>query len=154
MAELSGFYDFCFKNFIIALLASWKIPVPFYIRYADRISHQGESSRSMKEKSRNPATKKIARERIEVLFEKAKGAFSAYPERSTRYVDLARRIAMRQRIRIDREFRRRFCHYCYAYLVPGRNMRVRVHRGRVVITCQACNKKTRFRVVRPHVQST
>ena len=108
----------------------------------------------MKEKSRNPATKKIARERIEVLFEKAKGAFSAYPERSTRYVDLARRIAMRQRIRIDREFRRRFCHHCYAYLVPGRNMRVRVHRGRVVITCQACNKKTRFRLVRPHVRST
>ena len=43
---------------------------------------------------------------------------------------------MRQRVRIDREFRRQFCHHCYAFLVPGRNMRVRVHRGNVVVTCQ------------------
>jgi ribonuclease P protein subunit RPR2 len=108
----------------------------------------------MKERSRNPVTKKIARERIDILFGQAKSAFSAHPERSNRYVDLARKIAMRQRIRIDREFRRQFCHHCYIFLVPGKNMRVRVHRGNVVITCQSCNKKTRIRVVRPHVQST
>ena len=60
----------------------------------------------MKERSRNPVTKKIARERIEILFEQAQRAFSDHPERSNRYVELARRIAMRQRIRIDREFRR------------------------------------------------
>ena len=107
----------------------------------------------MKEKSRNPATKKIARERIEVLFEKAKNTFSTYPERSNRYVDLARRIAMRQRIRIDNEFRRRFCHHCYTYLVPGSNMRVRVHRSMVVITCLVCNKKTRFCGVKSRAQS-
>jgi ribonuclease P protein subunit RPR2 len=64
-------------------------------------------------------------------------------------VELARKIGMRQRIRIDREFRRRFCHSCSSYLVPGRNMRVRVHRGNVVVTCQICNKTTRYRVVRP-----
>jgi RNase P subunit RPR2 len=33
-------------------------------------------------------------------------------------------------------------------------MRVRVHRGTVVITCLACNKKTRIRVVKTHVPST
>jgi RNase P subunit RPR2 len=33
-------------------------------------------------------------------------------------------------------------------------MRVRVHRGNVVVTCHSCKKKTRYRVVRPHVQST
>ena len=98
----------------------------------------------MKERSRNPVTKKIAQERIEVLFEQARMAFSEHPERSNRYVDIARRIAMRQRIRIDREFRRQFCHHCYSFLVPGRNMRVRVHRGNVVVTCHACNKKTRY----------
>jgi RNase P subunit RPR2 len=31
-------------------------------------------------------------------------------------------------------------------------MRVRVHRGNVVVTCGICNKKTRYRVVRPHVR--
>jgi ribonuclease P protein subunit RPR2 len=103
----------------------------------------------MKEKSRNPATKKIARERISVLFGQARDAFAAHPERSNRYVELARKIAMRQRVRIDREFRRQYCHHCYAFLVPGNNMRVRVHRGNVVVTCGSCNKKTRYRVVRP-----
>ena len=108
----------------------------------------------MKERSRNPVTKKIARERIDVLFDQALLAFSLHPERSNRYVDIARRIAMRQRIRIDREFRRQYCHHCYSFLVPGKNMRVRVHRGSVVVTCHSCNKKTRYRVVRPYVQST
>jgi ribonuclease P protein subunit RPR2 len=104
----------------------------------------------MKERSRSHATKKIARERIEVLFGQARLAFPEHPERSNRYVELARNIAMRQRIRIDREFRRQYCHHCYAFLVPGKNMRVRVHRGKVVVTCRVCNRKTRYRVVRPH----
>jgi len=102
----------------------------------------------MKPKSKNPATKKIAQERISVLFAQAKQAFFEHPERSNRYIELARRIAMRQRVRIDREFRRQYCHHCYAFLVPGRNMRVRVHDGNVVVTCGSCNKKMRYRVVR------
>lgn len=104
----------------------------------------------MKERSKNPTTKMVAKERIGVLFTRAQDAFPEHPERSNRYVALARRIAMRQRVHIDREFRRRFCHHCYAFLVPGRNMRVRVHRGNVVVTCGICNKKMRYRVVRPH----
>jgi ribonuclease P protein subunit RPR2 len=107
----------------------------------------------MKEKSRNPATKKIARERIGTLFNQARQMFSENPERSNRYVEIARKIAMRQRIRIDHEFRRQYCHHCYAFLVPGQNMRVRVHRGNVVVTCLSCTRKTRYRVVRSHVGS-
>jgi len=103
----------------------------------------------MKPKSKNPATKKIGKERISELFAQAKQAFPEHPERSNRYVELARRIAMRQRVRIDREFRRQYCHHCYAFLVPGSNMRVRVHDGNVVVTCGSCNKKMRYRVVRP-----
>ena len=107
----------------------------------------------MKERSKNPATKMVAKERISILFSQAQEAFHEHPERSNRYVALARRIAMRQRVRIDREFRRQYCHHCYAFLVPGQNMRVRVHRGNVVVTCGICNKKMRYRVVRPHVRN-
>jgi len=103
----------------------------------------------MKVKSKNPATKNIARERIGILFEQARRAFPEHPAWSNRYVELARKIAMRQRVRIDRELRRQYCHHCYAFLVPGNNMRVRVHGSHVVVTCSACNKKTRYRVVRP-----
>jgi ribonuclease P protein subunit RPR2 len=107
----------------------------------------------MKEKSRNPATRKIARERIEVLFEQARVEFDSCPERSNRYVEIARRIAMRQRIRIDQKLRRQYCHHCYSFLVPGRNMRVRIHDGKVVVTCHSCNNKTRYRLERSHVQA-
>ena len=48
----------------------------------------------------------------------------------------------------SRDLRRRYCHRCAAFLVPGRNMRVRVHRGYVVVTCGACNGKMRYRVGR------
>ncbi|HII99094.1 MAG TPA: ribonuclease P [Methanoregula sp.] len=102
----------------------------------------------MKPRSKKPDAKQISRERVAVLFCQAELAFADHPERSNRYVELARKIAMRQRIRIDREYRRRFCHHCSSYLVPGQNMRVRVHRGNVVVTCNLCNKITRYRVVR------
>jgi ribonuclease P protein subunit RPR2 len=107
----------------------------------------------MKERSKNPSTRNVAKERISILFGQARQAFHEHPDRSNRYVELARRIAMRQRVRIDREFRRQYCHHCYAFLVPGQNMRVRVHRGNVVVTCHACTRKTRYRVVRPHARS-
>jgi ribonuclease P protein subunit RPR2 len=102
----------------------------------------------MKERSKNPVTRMVAKERISVLFDQARLAFPECPERSNRYVSLARRIAMRQRVRIDRGLRRQYCHHCYAFLVPGKNMRVRVHRGNVVMTCLICNRRTRIRVVK------
>lgn len=101
-------------------------------------------------KSVNPGIRKIARERIGLLFRLADEVVSVDPALADRYVDLARRIAMKQRIRLDRELRRRFCHHCYRFLVPGVNMRVRVHRGRVVITCGHCHRQTRYPLGRPH----
>jgi len=103
----------------------------------------------MKERSHNPATKKIARDRIAVLFTQARVAFFTHPERSNRYVELARRIAMRQRIRIDRELRRQFCRHCSSFLMPGSTSRVRVHSGHVVVTCLCCGKRRRYPVGRP-----
>lgn len=98
----------------------------------------------MKERSRTPQTKKIARERIAVLFSQAEARFSTQPELSSRYVEIARRIAMRQRIRIDRDLRRQFCRNCSSFLVPGRTSRVRICGGNVVVTCLGCKKKRRY----------
>ena len=104
----------------------------------------------MKAKTRTSSIKPLARERIAVLFSEAEKAFHEHPEYSDRYVALARKIAMRQRVRIDREYRRRYCHHCYRYLVPGANMRVRVHHGWVAVTCLECKKTTRYRVEKSH----
>lgn len=98
----------------------------------------------MKERSRTPQTKKIARERIAILFAQAHDAFATHPDLSDRYVAIARNIAMRQRIRIDRRFRREFCRRCSSFLVPGHSSRVRVRGGNVVVTCLRCRQRRRY----------
>ena len=100
----------------------------------------------MGRRSQTPESRRLARERIEVLFYRAREFFPENPALSDRCVDLARRIAMRQRVRIPRELRRRFCRRCSAYLVPGSTVRVRVRRGRVVTTCLRCSARRRYRV--------
>ncbi|HUU76630.1 MAG TPA: ribonuclease P [Methanoregulaceae archaeon] len=105
---------------------------------------------SMVRNSSRPDSKRLARERIAELFRQADLMFPENPAWSHRCVHLARKIAMRQRIRIDRRFRRRFCHHCYHYLVPGVNMRARVKRGMVVITCLECRRQMRIPIRRRH----
>jgi ribonuclease P protein subunit RPR2 len=92
--------------------------------------------------------RRIARERIGILFTHAGEFFPAYPERSNRCVALARRIAMRHRVRIPRHLRRRYCRRCGAFLVPGVNLRVRIRRGTVVATCLRCRRQRRYRLER------
>lgn len=93
--------------------------------------------------------RRIARERMEVLFGLAeKEALGGHAARARRYVELARRLGMRYNVRMPPEFKRRFCKECLAYLVPSVNARVRVGRGRVVVTCLSCGAIQRlpFRV--------
>lgn len=83
--------------------------------------------------------RRIALERMEILFHQAeREALQARSARARRYVDLARRIGMRYNVRVPAEFKRRFCKACLAYLLPGVNARVRVGRGRIVVTCTGC----------------
>ena len=91
--------------------------------------------------------KVIAVERIRRLFEMADYMFHINPELSNRYVELARKIAMRCRVRIPRDLRRRFCHNCYRFLVPGVNCRVRIAKRRephIAITCFECGSVMRL----------
>lgn len=100
----------------------------------------------MKERSRTPKTKMVARERIARLFSEAQVAFPLHPELSNRYMEIARKIAMRQRVRIDQAFRRKFCRRCSSYLVPGKTSRVRIRHSRVVVTCLVCKARRRYPV--------
>ncbi len=102
----------------------------------------------MARRTSSPDSKRISRERIAILFARARECFPVDPSLSDRYVVLARKISMKQRVRIEQRFRRQYCHQCLSYLVPGVNMRVRIGRGKVTITCLSCNNKMRFPVRR------
>lgn len=86
----------------------------------------------------------IAAERIERLQELAREATSTgHRERARRYVRRARRIAERNRLTLPRRFLRFTCDRCDAYLRPGRNARVRLQGGHVVVTCD-CGEHARY----------
>ncbi len=99
-------------------------------------------------RSGSPEIQRIARERIQILFRNAEEVFPADPCLSDRYVQLARRIAMRHRIRIPLDLRRRYCRSCESFMVPGITARVRIHRRKVVVTCLRCGKQRRYSLVK------
>jgi ribonuclease P protein subunit RPR2 len=76
------------------------------------------------------------------LFQRAEAVASEDPALAQRYVQSARRIVMRTRVRLPPELRHRYCHRCENYLRPGVNARIRLRStGRsksVVITCLTC----------------
>lgn len=86
----------------------------------------------------------IARERIEILFEEAGEAFETGSEKTDRYVEIARDIAMKFNLSIPREYRRKFCSSCYSYIRPGANARVRVEDGIKKVVCGECGHVERF----------
>src|SRR3989344_8337821 len=88
--------------------------------------------------------KKEALEKINLLFYEAESQFKKNPSLSNRYVDIARKIAMKYNIRIPRELKRKFCRHCYHYLVPDKTCRVRIHKSRVIYYCFNCKKFMRF----------
>jgi len=92
------------------------------------------------------AWKKIAKERIRILFDLAEEVIEKHPERSKRYVELARKIGMRYNVRIPKDLKRKFCKKCLSYLKPGVNCRVRTSEGKqaVIITCLECGEVARY----------
>jgi ribonuclease P protein subunit RPR2 len=92
-------------------------------------------------------TKRIAMERVHILFRLAKEAIHEEPRLAQRYAEIARRIAMRAKVRLPVEYRRLICRRCKSFIYPGVNCRVRIQQRRephVVITCFNCGGYTRI----------
>jgi len=86
---------------------------------------------------------RIARERVMYLIKRAENWKNKDYDLSRRYIELAKKIAMRYRIRIPRELKIIYCKKC---LYPYRDgkFRVRVRKGRVIITCLNCGYERRI----------
>jgi ribonuclease P protein subunit RPR2 len=83
--------------------------------------------------------KEIARERISILIQNA--LHEKDPDLAAQQAWLAKKIAMRYRVRLPYEARQLFCKKCKAFIVPGRSARVRVGRAKtraIRITCLRC----------------
>ncbi len=91
-----------------------------------------------------PGHQKIAADRVSKLLFQAELRFKTHPGLSKRYVQLARTIAMKYRMKFSSEQKKLFCKKCNAYLKTGVNSRVRLERGNMVITCLECKNVRRI----------
>jgi len=86
----------------------------------------------------------IAKKRILKLFLQAEQVFPEDPLLANRYVEIARKISMKLKMRIPSELKKRFCKNCYCYLVPSVNCRVRLQDKKLVYFCKNCKHFMRF----------
>ncbi|MFQ5800938.1 MAG: ribonuclease P protein component 4 [Candidatus Hydrothermarchaeales archaeon] len=93
-------------------------------------------------------SRRIARERMDILLNLAGEVFHSDRELSRRYVSLARRIGMRYNVRLTKKDKLMVCKRCNSFLVPGVNCRVRTHALRAVITCLECGSVRRIPFVK------
>ncbi|MFH0835770.1 MAG: hypothetical protein V1834_01265 [Candidatus Micrarchaeota archaeon] len=79
----------------------------------------------------------IARKRCERLLELARGKWRSGDEKlAKRYVQLARKIAMRHRISLGRQ---EYCRKCGVPFVAGSTLKTRISSGKRLNTCTRCN---------------
>jgi ribonuclease P protein subunit RPR2 len=82
--------------------------------------------------------KKLALDEITALFKQAKDTFNKDHALADKYIKKARRIALKYKVKLPLKFKRSICKNCHSYLIPGRNCRVRTHKGHVVYYCLEC----------------
>ena len=87
---------------------------------------------------------RIALERIDKLFFQADSNFKERPELSKRYVEMARRLSTKYKVKFTTEQKRMSCKKCNAYLKNGVNSRVRLEHGKLVQTCLECKHVRRI----------
>ena len=89
--------------------------------------------------SKKPARQiDIAKGRIEFLLRIASKEFGKSKEDAKKHVLMARKVAMRYKMRFSSSQKKSFCKNCSSYLVPGVNLRVRLHKSRVIYYCLEC----------------
>lgn len=88
--------------------------------------------------------KKEVMKRINDNMDMAKNVFSKDKTLANKYVQKARRIGMKYKVRLPREVKRSFCKHCYSLLIPGKNLRVRTREGYVIYYCLECKKFMKF----------
>ncbi len=87
---------------------------------------------------RGNGLQEISLERIYRLFELAEKSFPKRPERSKRYVEIARNIGKKNSTVIPTELKKKFCKKCGAFLKKGKNAKWGKKEKWVEITCKEC----------------
>jgi ribonuclease P protein subunit RPR2 len=96
-------------------------------------------------KSRKDSFQEIAEKRINGLFLEAENVFNEDAALANRYVFLARKLSLKFKVPLKKEQKTRFCRKCGSFLLNGKNARIRLSKGNLVINCGVCKNIRRFR---------
>ncbi|MCF7866447.1 ribonuclease P [Candidatus Woesearchaeota archaeon] len=88
--------------------------------------------------------KKIAKERIEELFNLAEKTYSKEPKMACEYAKSARKFSLKYKQPFTKSQKTRFCKQCESYLFPGLNSRLRVNKGKIIVLCNNCKHISRY----------
>jgi len=88
--------------------------------------------------------KKMAVQRIRDLFEQSRTMFVKDKNLSNRYIKLARKMSLKYKVSIPRELKSAYCKSCFSYLMPGKNVRIRISNNKVISYCLDCKHFSRI----------
>ena len=88
----------------------------------------------------------IAKERTKILLSRAENEAikNKNIDRANRYVLLAKKIAMRYNIRINKYYRYKLCRVCNTYLGSSTTSRIRFQAHKIIIYCKNCGNIMRI----------
>jgi len=82
---------------------------------------------------------RIAKERIDILFDEAA---EAPDDLARRYIKLAKKIGMRYNVKIGSERKKTYCKYCFT---PFKGTAAKLKNGFIVRKCRHCGKVTKIK---------
>jgi len=89
--------------------------------------------------------KELVKERMNQLLELAEKNIKNHPERTKRYVEIARKLSTRHKVRLPERFKKRICKICNIMWIPGYNVKVRLNkRTKAVEYVCECGQVRRF----------
>lgn len=91
----------------------------------------------------------LASERIQILFGIAEEkASKGRTDLADRYVELSKKIGMKSQETIPNNLQKKYCSNCGSFLIPGKNVRIRINSEKKSVTysCQECGEIERYSI--------
>ncbi len=104
-----------------------------------------------------PLIKDLARQRMNILFNRCLSTVTTNPELAKRYVEIALAISKKSGVPVPRQFRMSYCKKCHAFLMPGVTARFRLrgkNRKRLVVKCYSCGRIFRYPIQKHTTKSS
>lgn len=88
-------------------------------------------------KERKVLRKKVASERIKELLELSEICHDD-KTLATNSIKTAVAISKRHKIRISKNYKKKYCKKCFNVFIPNKTVRIRTGKGKITITCLNC----------------